>query len=68
MYYDLIGFILEMQGWFNIPIFINSIHPIKKLNEKKSIQQIQEKYLINSKPVYDFIKKSHEAKYGKIFP
>ena len=31
---DQVGFIPEMQGWFNIQKSVNVIHHIKKLKEK----------------------------------
>ena len=35
IYYDQVGFIPELQGWFNIHKSINVIHHIDKLKEKK---------------------------------
>ena len=34
IHHDQVGFIPEMQGWFNIQKFINVIHHINKLKEK----------------------------------
>ena len=34
IHYDQVGFITEMQGWFNIRKSINVIHHINKLKEK----------------------------------
>ena len=35
IHYDKVGFIQEMQGWFNIWKSINVMHHINKLKEKK---------------------------------
>jgi hypothetical protein len=35
IYYDQVGFILGMQGWFNVQKSINIIHYINKLKNKK---------------------------------
>ena len=37
IHYDHVGFIPEMQGWFNICKSINVIRHINKLKEKKNI-------------------------------
>jgi ABC-type uncharacterized transport system ATPase subunit len=35
IYHDQVGFIPGMQGWFNIQKYIDTIHYINKLKEKK---------------------------------
>ena len=37
IHYDLVGFIPEMQGWFNIRKSINVIHHVNKLKEKNHV-------------------------------
>ena len=36
IHYYQMGFIPEMQGWFNICKAVNMIHHINKTNDKKS--------------------------------
>ena len=54
--HDPVGFITEMQGWFNIQKSINTIHYINKLKDKndmiilldaeKSFDKIQQTFMI----------------------
>ena len=34
IHHDQVGFILEMQGWYNIPKSINVIHHINRMKAK----------------------------------
>ena len=57
-HYDQVGFIVGMQGWYNICKSINVIHHIKKTKDKKymiisidaekSLGRIQHPFMINT--------------------
>ena len=60
IHHDQVGFISEMQGFFNICKSINVIHPINKLKNKnrmiisidaeKAFDKIQQQFMIKNPP------------------
>ena len=61
IHHDQIGFILGMQGFFNICKSINVIHHVNKLKDKnRCINRCRKSLLQNLAPIYD----ENSSKYG----
>ena len=58
IHHDQVGFILGMQGWYNIPKSINEIHHINKMENKnhmiisidaeKTFYKIQHQFMVKT--------------------
>ena len=56
IHHDQVGFIPEMQGFFNIQKLINVIHHINKLKDKNHMIisiDVEKAFDKNSAPIYD---------------
>ena len=61
IYHDQVGFILGMQGWYNIPKSINEIHHINKIENKNHMIISTDTEKAFAKIQYPFmIKNSHQ--------
>lgn len=58
MHHDLVGFIPEMQGWFNIHKSINEIHHIYKLKDKSHMIISINSNKLFDKTLYSFMAKT----------